>query len=268
MPSEGTIRMNKLQVFSYEGKAVRTLQKDGQPWWVLKDVCEVLEIGNSRDVTARLDEDEKGVGSIDTLGGRQNMTVISESGLYNVILLSRKPEAKQFKRWVTHEVLPQIRQHGAYLTTDKLEELMNDPDAWIQLLTTLKQERQEKAQLQLQVVKDKPKVVFADAVAVSDGTILIGELAKILKGNGIDIGQNRLFERLRQDGFLIKRQGTDYNAPTQRAMELGLFRVKETAITHSDGHVTISKTTKVTGRGQQYFVNYFLGRGGSRDGQA
>ncbi|MEM5767717.1 MAG: phage antirepressor KilAC domain-containing protein [Bacillota bacterium] len=260
--------MNKLQVFSYEGKAVRTLQKDGQPWWVLKDVCEVLEIGNSRDVTARLDEDEKGVGSIDTLGGRQNMTVISESGLYNVILLSRKPEAKQFKRWVTHEVLPQIRQHGAYLTTDKLEELMNDPDAWIQLLTTLKQERQEKAQLQLQVVKDKPKVVFADAVAVSDGTILIGELAKILKGNGIDIGQNRLFERLRQDGFLIKRQGTDYNAPTQRAMELGLFRVKETAITHSDGHVTISKTTKVTGRGQQYFVNYFLGRGGSRDGQA
>lgn len=260
--------MNKLQVFSFEGKEVRTIQKAGQPWWVLKDVCEVLEIGNSRDVTARLDEDEKGVGNIDTLGGRQNVTVISESGLYNVILLSRKPEARQFKRWVTHEVLPQIRQHGVYLTTDKLEELMNDPDAWIQLLTVLKQERQEKAQLQLQVVRDKPKVVFADAVAVSDGTILIGELAKILKGNGIDIGQNRLFERLRQDGFLIKRQGTDYNAPTQRAMELGLFRVKETAITHSDGHVTISKTTKVTGRGQQYFVNYFLGRGGSRDGQA
>ena len=260
--------MNKLQIFSFEGKEVRTIQKDGQPWWVLKDVCEVLEIGNSRDVTARLDEDEKGVDSIDTPGGRQNVTVISESGLYNVILLSRKPEAKQFKRWVTHEVLPQIRQYGAYLTTDKLEELMNDPDAWIQLLTTLKQERQEKAQLQLQTAKDKPKVVFADAVAVSDGTILIGELAKILKGNGIDIGQNRLFERLRQDGYLIKRKGTDYNAPTQRAMELGLFRVKETAITHSDGHVTISKTTKVTGRGQQYFVNYFLGRGGSPNGQA
>ena len=260
--------MNKLQVFSFEGKEVRTIQKNGEPWWVLKDICDVLEIGNSRDVTARLDEDEKGVDNIDTLGGRQELTVISESGLYNVILLSRKPEAKQFKRWVTHEVLPQIRQHGAYLTTAKLEELMNDPDSWIQLLTALKVERLEKAQLQIQAVKDKPKVVFADAVAVSDGTILIGELAKILKGNGIEIGQNRLFERLRQDGYLIKRFGTDYNAPTQRAMELGLFRVKETAITHSDGHVTISKTTKVTGRGQQYFVNYFLSRGGSPGGMA
>ena len=260
--------MNKLQVFSFEGKEVRTIQKNGEPWWVLKDICDVLEIGNSRDVTARLDEDEKGVDNIDTLGGRQELTVISESGLYNVILLSRKPEAKQFKRWVTHEVLPQIRQHGAYLTTAKMEELMNDPDSWIQLLTALKVERLEKAQLQIQAVKDKPKVVFADAVAVSDGTILIGELAKILKGNGIEIGQNRLFERLRQDGYLIKRFGTDYNAPTQRAMELGLFRVKETAITHSDGHVTISKTTKVTGRGQQYFVNYFLSRGGSPGGMA
>lgn len=260
--------MNKLQVFSFEGKEVRTIQKNGEPWWVIKDICDVLEIGNSRDVTARLDEDEKGVDNIDTLGGRQELTVISESGLYNVILLSRKPEAKQFKRWVTHEVLPQIRQHGAYLTTAKLEELMNDPDSWIQLLTALKVERLEKAQLQIQAVKDKPKVVFADAVAVSDGTILIGELAKILKGNGIEIGQNRLFERLRQDGYLIKRFGTDYNAPTQRAMELGLFRVKETAITHSDGHVTISKTTKVTGRGQQYFVNYFLSRGGSPGGMA
>ena len=260
--------MNELQIFSYEGNDVRTIQKDGDPLWVLKDICVVLEIGNSRMVADRLDDDEKGVSIIDTPGGKQALTVISESGLYNVILLSRKPEAKQFKRWVTHEVLPQIRRHGAYLTTDKLEELMNDPDSWIQLLTALKQERKEKAQLQLQAVKDKPKVVFADAVAVSDGTILIGELAKILKGNGIDIGQNRLFERLRQDGFLIKRQGTDYNAPTQRAMEIGLFKVKETAITHSDGHVTISKTTKVTGRGQQYFVNYFLDRGDSSYGQA
>lgn len=260
--------MNELQIFSYEGNEVRTIQKDGQPWLVLKDVCGALRIENYRNVAARLDDDEKDVHLVDTLGGKQEMVVINESGLYNALLRSDKPEAKQFKRWVTHEVLPQIRQHGAYLTSNKLEEIMNDPDAWIQLLTTLKQERQEKSQLQLQVVKDKPKVVFADAVAVSDGTILIGELAKILKGNGIDIGQNRLFERLRQDGFLIKRQGTDYNAPTQRAMDLGLFRVKETAITHSDGHVTISKTTKVTGRGQQYFVNYFLGRGGSRDGQA
>lgn len=254
--------MNNLQVFSYEGKEVRTIQESGEPWWVLKDVCEVLELSNSRMVAERLDEDEKGVSIVDTLGGKQELTVISESGLYNVILLSRKPEARKFKRWVTHEILPSIRKHGAYMTSDKLEEIMNDPDAWIKLLTTLKEERQVKERLQLQATVDRPKVVFADAVSVSDGTILIGELAKILKGNGIEIGQNRLFERLRQDGFLIKRKGTDYNAPTQKAMELGLFKVKETAITHSDGHVTISKTTKVTGKGQQYFVNYFLGGGG------
>lgn len=260
--------MNRLQIFSYEGKEVRTIQKDGNPWWVLKDVCDVLELSNSRMVADRLDEDEKGVSIVDTLGGKQELTVISESGLYNVILLSRKPEARKFKRWVTHEVLPSIRRHGAYITSDKLEELMNDPDSWIKLLTALKEERQEKERLQHQAVKDKPKVVFADAVAVSDGTILIGELAKILKGNGVEIGQNRLFERLRQDGFLIKRKGTDYNAPTQKAMELGLFRVKETAITHSDGHVTISKTTKVTGKGQQYFINYFLGGGRDDNGQA
>jgi anti-repressor protein len=254
--------MNNLQVFSYEGKEVRTIQECGEPWWVLKDVCEVLELSNSRMVAERLDEDEKGVSIVDTLGGKQELTVISESGLYNVILLSRKPEARKFKRWVTHEILPSIRKHGAYMTSDKLEEIMNDPNAWIKLLTTLKEERQAKERLQLQATVDRPKVVFADAVSVSDGTILIGELAKILKGNGIEIGQNRLFERLRQDGFLIKRKGTDYNAPTQKAMELGLFKVKETAITHSDGHVTISKTTKVTGKGQQYFVNYFLGGGG------
>lgn len=133
-------------------------------------------------------------------------------------------------------------------------------------MTALKDERAAKEQLQVEAAGNKPKVVFADAVSVSDGTILIGELAKILKGNGIEIGQNRLFERLRQDGYLIKRNGTDYNTPTQRAMELGLFRVKETAITHSDGHVTISKTTKVTGKGQQYFINLFLGEGGG-DGQ-
>ena len=254
--------MNGLQVFSYEGNEVRTVQRADETWWVLRDVCSVLEIDNSGNVAARLDEDEKGVHTLDTLGGKQDLTVISESGLYSTILLSRKPEAKKFKRWVTHEVLPSIRRHGAYVTPAKLEEIMNDPDAWIKVLTALKEERTAKEKLQLEATKNEPKVIFADAVSVSEGTILIGELAKILKGNGIEIGQNRLFERLRQDGYLIKRKGTDYNAPTQKAMELGLFKVKETAITHSDGHVTISKTTKVTGKGQQYFINLFLGERG------
>ena len=228
---------------------------------IYKDVCGILGIEKYRDAATRLDDDEREPVLVDTLGGRQEMIAVTESGLYSIILLSRKPEAKKFKRWVTHEVLPTIRKHGAYVTPAKLEELMNDPDSWIKVLTALKEERAAKERLQLEATENKPKVIFADAVSVSEGTILIGELAKILKGNGIEIGQNRLFEKLRQDGYLIKRKGTDYNAPTQRAMDLGLFRVKETAITHSDGHVTISKTTKVTGKGQQYFINLFLGKG-------
>ena len=253
--------MYGLQVFSYEGNEVRTVQKGSEILWVLKDVCGILGIEKYRDAATRLDDDEREPVLVDTLGGRQEMIAVTESGLYSIILLSRKPEAKKFKRWVTHEVLPTIRKHGAYVTPAKLEELMNNPDSWIKVLTALKEERAAKERLQLEATENKPKVIFADAVSVSEGTILIGELAKILKGNGIEIGQYRLFEKLRQDGYLIKRKGTDYNAPTQRAMELGLFRVKETAITHSDGHVTISKTTKVTGKGQQYFINLFLGKG-------
>ena len=253
--------MNGLQVFSYEGNEVRTVQKGSEILWVLKDVCGILGIEKYRDAATRLDDDEREPVLVDTLGGRQEMIAVTESGLYSIILLSRKPEAKKFKRWVTHEVLPTIRKHGAYVTPAKLEELMNDPDSWIKVLTALKEERSAKERLQLEATENKPKVIFADAVSVSEGTILIGELAKILKGNGIEIGQNRLFEKLRRDGYLIKRKGTDYNAPTQKAMDLGLFRVKETAITHSDGHVTISKTTKVTGKGQQYFINLFLGKG-------
>jgi len=275
--------MNELHVFSYEGKEVRTIQRGGQTWWVAKDVCDVFGETNRNRAMQPLDEDEKGYTQMTTPGGIQRFAVVNEAGLYALLfamqptkargvsdeyIADREQKLRSFKRWVTHEVLPTIRKHGAYITSSKLEEIMNDPDSWIKLLTALKEERHEKERLQLQSAQDKPKVVFADAVSVSEGTILIGELAKILKGNGIEIGQNRLFERLRQDGFLIKRKGTDYNAPTQKAMELGLFKVKETAITHSDGHVTISKTTKVTGKGQQYFVNYFLSGGVDSDGRA
>ncbi len=252
---------NELQVFSYEGNELRTVRRGDEILWVLKDVCTVLGLSDTNKVAERLDGDELTRIKFVSGGQAREMYAVNESGLYNVILRSDKPEAKKFKHWVTHEVLPSIRRHGAYITPAKLEEIMNDPDAWIKVLTALKEERAAKERLQIQAEEDKPKVVFADAVSVSDGAILIGELAKILKGNGVEIGQNRLFEKLRQDGYLIKRQGTDYNAPTQRAMELGLFKVKETAITHSDGHVTISKTTKVTGKGQQYFINLFLGKG-------
>ncbi len=254
--------MNELQVFNNtELGSVRTTTINGEPFFVGKDVADILGYSNGRKALIdHVDAEDKGVTKCDTLGGMQELTVINESGLYSLILSSKLPNAKKFKHWVTAEVLPTLRKHGAYLTTETLEEVMNDPDAWIRVLTELKNERSQKEKLQIEVTKSKPKVIFADAVAVSDTTILIGELAKLLKGNGIDIGQNRLFERLRQEGYLIKRKGTDYNAPTQMAMELGLFKVKETVIQHSDGHTSISKTTKVTGKGQQYFINRYLGR--------
>lgn len=258
--------MTGLQVFSNaEFGTVRTTTIDGDVFFVGKDVADILGYSNTKDAIAtHIDMEDKRIiqrSENATLEiPNRGLTVINESGLYCLVLSSKLPNARKFKRWVTSEILPTIRKHGAYLTTETLEKVMNDPDAWIRVLTELKNERRQKEQLQLEVEESKPKVVFADAVSVSDTTILIGELAKLLKGNGFEIGQNRLFERLRQDGYLIKRKGTDYNVPTQMAMELGLFKVKETVITHSDGHTTISKTTKVTGKGQQYFINRFLGK--------
>lgn len=254
---------NELKVFDYEDKKVRTTEKNGEIWSVLKDVCDILGINNSKMAAARLEEDEKAKVSQTDLSSngtqqKRNFTIINEPGLYKVILRSDKPEAKKFMHWITHDVLPSIRKHGAYITPNKIEEIMNDPDTWVKLIRTLQKEREERVILQKQIELNKPKVVFADAVAVSDSDILVGELAKILKSNSIDIGQNRLFEKLRKEGFLIRRDGSDHNMPTQRAMNLGLFKVKETAITHSDGHVTVSKTAKITGKGQQYFINYFL----------
>lgn len=251
---------SELKIFNYKNQNVRTTIKDGEVFWILKDVCEVLGIQNYRNVASKLEEDEKDVHQMDTLGGNQKFITVNEAGLYKTIFRSDKPEAKKFMNWVTHEVLPSIRKHGAYITTEKMEELMNDPNTWIKLIRSLQQERQEKVQLQNQIERDKPKIIFSDAVSYSESDILVGELAKILKGNGIEIGQNRLFEHLRNEGFLIRRDGSDHNMPTQKAMNLQLFKIKETAITHSDGHISVNKTVKVTGKGQLYFVNYFLER--------
>lgn len=186
---------------------------------------------------------------IDSIGRRQQAYIISEPGLYRLVMRSRKPEAKEFQRWVTHEVLPSIRKHGAYMTQQTLDKALTSPDFLIQLATKLKEEQEKVRELE-------PKARFADAVAASDGTCLVGELAKMLRQNGLDIGQNRLFAQLREDGYLGKT-GSNRNVPTQKAMDLGLFRIKETAITHSDGHVTINRTAKVTGKGQTYFVNHY-----------
>ncbi|MCY9714647.1 phage antirepressor [Paenibacillus larvae] len=245
--------MNQLQVFNFTGKDVRVVVKDGHPWWVAKDVSELLGFRMASDFTRTLDDDEKDTQIVRTPGGNQEVTIINESGLYSAILKSRKPEAKQFKRWVTHEVLPAIRKTGMYAT----DELLDDPELLIHAVTKLKEEREARQQLEAQVKSDKPKVLFADAVSASQTSILVGDLAKILKQNGVKTGGKRLFEWMRKQGYLIKRKGTDRNMPTQRAMEMGLFEIKETSVTHSDGHVTINKTSKVTGKGQVYFINKF-----------
>ena len=251
--------MNQLQVFNNtEFGQVRTMMIDGSPWFVAKDVCECLGITKHRDAVSRLDGDERGSVEVDTLGGTQQMAAVNEYGLYSLVLSSRKPSAKAFKRWITHEVIPAIRKHGAYMTGETLEQALTSPDFLIRLATELKTEQEARKTAEAQIEADKPKVLFADSVAASHGSILVGELAKLLNQNGIDIGQNRLFNWLRENGYLICRKGTDYNMPTQKSMEMQLFSIKETAITHSDGHVSISKTVKVTGKGQLYFVNKFL----------
>lgn len=210
--------MNDIQIFNYQDHDVRTVQKDGEPWFVLRDVCQVLGMSNSRMVADRLDQDEVSQTYItDSLGRQQETTIINESGLYNVILRSDKPEAKPFRKWVTSEVLPSIRKHGAYMTADTIEAAIADPDFSIRLLTTLKEERAARKALEEQAEVDKPKVLFADAVSASHTSILVGDLAKLLRQNGVNIGQNRLFQRLRDEGFLIK-DGERRNMPIYRGV--------------------------------------------------
>lgn len=242
--------MANIQVFEYQNNRVRTVDMDGEAWFVLKDVCAVLGISNNRMAADRLDDDEKGVSLIDTLGGKQEMVIVNESGLYHVILRSDKPEAAPFRRWVTNDVLPAIRKTGSYnapqLTRSQL------------LATALIAAHEELEQKDKQIETMKPKVLFADAVSASKKSILVGELAKLLSQNGISIGQNRLFDWMRKNSYLIKDpKRSDYNLPTQRSMEMGLFEIRETTIQHSD-HVSINRTPKVTGKGQVYFVNLFL----------
>lgn len=248
--------MNELKIFENNqfGK-VRVQVINNEPWFVAKDVCDALDIKNSRQALTRLEEDEKADVILNDGSQNRNMSIVNEYGLYNLVLASRKQEAKQFKRWITHEVIPTIRKHGAYLTEDKIKEVLLNPDTIIKLAMNLKQEKKRRLQLQETIEKNKPKVLFANSVETSKTSILVGELAKIMKQNGHEIGQNRLFEWLRNNNYLISRKGTDYNMPTQKSMNLGLFEIKETSITHADGHITVNKTPKITGKGQIYFMN-------------
>jgi anti-repressor protein len=247
---------NQLQIFNNPAFGeVRTTTVNDQPYFVGKDVATILGYSNPRDAIAKhIDDEDKGVAKCDTLGGTQELTVINESGLYSLILSSKMPDAKKFRRWVTSDVLPSLRKHGLYAA----DELLNNPDLMIKAMEALKEERAKNRVLESQIQQDKPKVLFADCVTASHTSILVFDLAKLLRQNGIKIGGNRLFEWLRENGYLIKRKGADWNMPTQRSMESGLFEIKETTIAHADGHTSISKTPKVTGKGQVYFVNKFL----------
>ena len=253
--------MNELQIFIYTDKQIRTLLKDGEPWFVAKDICEILEISNANMAAARLDDDEVSQAEVtDSLGRLQKTNIINEMGLYNLILRSDKPEAKQFKRWITHEVIPSIRKYGAYVTPDTLEKMITSPEFGIRLLTEIKEERNKRQKAEAIIDAQKPQVLFAQAVEVSKTSILIGDLAKLIKQNGCDTGQKRLFQFLRENEYLIK-SGSSKNMPTQRSMNAGWFEVKESTINNPDGSVRITKTTKVTGRGQVYFINLFLKKG-------
>ena len=245
--------MNELQVFNNAMFGnVRVLLKGDEPWFVAKDVADTLGYQNgSRDVNRHTDEEDRTKTMV--FDGNQNKEtiLINESGLYSLVLSSKLPNAKQFKRWVTSDVLPSLRKYGTY----SMDIPRTLPDALKAYANEIEAHNQTRALLEEQ----KPKVLFADAVSTSDTDILIGDLAKLLNQNGHNIGQNRLFERLRNEGYLISRKGGSYNIPTQRAMEMGLFRIKETAITHSDGRVSLNKTPKVTGKGQLYFINRYKG---------
>lgn len=248
--------MNELKIFQNEEFGeIRTVTIDNEPWFVGKDVAAILGYKDTSDAMRRhVDDEDKLTRCFTDSGQSREMYIINESGLYGLILSSKLPTAKRFKRWVTSEVLPSIRKHGVYA----VDELLNNPDMAIKAFTALKEEREKNRQLLEDNQRMKPKEIFADAVSASHTSILIGDLAKILKQNGIQTGQKRLFEWMREHGYLIKRNGADRNMPTQKAMEQGLFEVKESTVNNPDGSVRINRTTKVTGNGQQYFINKFL----------
>lgn len=265
---------SNLQLFDFEGNQVRALEIKNKPWFIGKDVAKILGYKNlSAALSQHVDkEDQKALSykayrdSCMTLwtdkNDFSNKMVINESGVYSLIFGSELPTTKDFKHWVTSEVLPAIRRHGAYMTDKKAFDVLHNKNG---LADLLQQAADQLKQKDIQIAEMKPKALFADSVATSHSTVLIGELAKILRGNGVDIGAIRLFSWMREHGYLISRKGSDWNMPTQRAMDLGLFKIKETIINHPNGTTSISKTTKVTGKGQQYFISRFLSQRGKNE---
>lgn len=248
--------MNELQIFSSnEFGEIRTIMVENEPYFVGKDIATVLGYKDTSDALKRhVDEEDKLTRCFTDSGQRRNMYIINESGLYSLILSSKLPNAKKFKKWVTKEVLPSIRKHGMYAT----DELLENPDLLISVAKELKYEKERRKLLETEREQNKPKVIFAETVEASKQSILIGDLAKLIRQRGVDIGQNRLFAWLRKEGYLISRKGESYNLPTQKSMDMGLFEIKESTHLNPDGSIRLTKTTKVTGKGQIYFINKFL----------
>lgn len=260
--------MNDLQIFkNSEFGEIRTVTKNNEPWFIATDVCSALDISNTSQALTRLDDDddEKNTIILNEGIGNPNKSIVSEYGLYNLILASRKKEAKKFKRWITHEVIPTIRKHGAYMSSEVIEKTLSDPDYLIRLATNLKEEKAKRALAEAQIERDKPKVLFADTVSSSNKSCLVGELAKLISQEAIrrgeinkKIGQNNLFAWMRNSGYLCK-SGERKNQPLQQYVEQGLFELKKGSYVDSNGSNITTTTTKVTGKGQIYFVNKFLG---------
>lgn len=248
--------MNELKIFENpEFGKVRTIEDGGKFLFCGSDVARALGYSNPRDALRR---HCKGVVKCDTPtnGGLQQLSFVSESDVYRLIVHSKLPDAEKFESWVFDEVLPSIRKHGAYVTPLTLEQMIADPETTIQILTSLKEEREQRIKLEAEARQNKPKVLFADTVTASDDCVLVGTLAKMMRQSGTQIGQNRLFALLRKDGFLMQ-SGERYNLPTQKAMEMGLFKIKESTVTSADGTVRLVQTPVVTGKGQQYFINRY-----------
>lgn len=258
--------MNDLKIWENpEFGELRIVEMNGDPWMVGRDVAQALGYFNvSKAVATHVDSEDKRFEMLPIadaqnghLLGATKTTLINESGLYSLVLSSKLPGAKRFRRWVTNEVLPSIRKDGGYIKTAPG---MTDADIMAKaILLAQKTIEGQKAQ----IAEMTPKALFADAVSASSTSILVGDLAKLIRQNGMDIGQNRLFDWLRNNGYLIRAKGMSWNMPTQRSMDMGLFEVKETSITHSDGHISVNKTVKVTGKGQIYFVNKLVPKKGA-----
>lgn len=258
--------MDELRLFENNEFEIRTTTINNEPYFAMNDICKILEIANPRNVKARLNKDGvHTMDGVDTLGRKTDVTIISEANLYKLAFQSRKPQAERFTDWVTSEVLPAIRKHGAYMTEEVIEKTLADPDYLILLATNLKEERSKRALVEAENEKNKPKVLFADAVSASSRSCLMGELAKMISQEAIrqgiidgKIGQNKLFAWMRNNGYLCK-SGERKNQPLQQYVEQGLFEMKKGSYVDSRGANVVTTTTKVTGKGQIYFINKFLG---------